>query len=69
MNREERIAEYRQSQPIEELERKFKKIEHSRHRRVYWTAEELDLAKAEAKIWNEFFNPSHPNTIENNTGE
>ena len=45
MTREERIASYRQGQPLAELRRKAEKAVC---RSNLWTQEELDLADAEA---------------------
>lgn len=50
-SREERIADYRKRQPIEELRRKQRKA----FQRGFWTQEDLDLADAEARVLAEFF--------------
>lgn len=42
-----KIAEYRQQQPMSELERKWNKAK-GRHSNKYWCAEWLDLAQAMA---------------------
>lgn len=47
-SRAERIAEYRQRQPIEELERKWRKAQ-GRWSNQYWSAEWLDLAEARSR--------------------
>ena len=46
--RQARIDQYRQSQPIPELRRKATKA--CMRKGKLWTAEEIDLAKAEAAI-------------------
>lgn len=48
-SRAERIAEYRQRQSIEELERKWRKAE-GRWSNQYWSAEWLDLAEALSRL-------------------
>ncbi len=46
-----RLAEHRQSQPIEELERKMKKAS-GRYSNRYWTAEFIDWAHAKGtQLW------------------
>ncbi len=45
------VDEYRQRQPLVELERKAKKA----RRPGWWTQEDIDLAKAEARNLVKFF--------------
>jgi len=47
------IDVHRQQQPISELQRKADKAECRRSK--LWTQEELDLAKAKAMEWVEYF--------------
>lgn len=47
--REERIAEKRQQQTLEELERKCSKSS-GRHSKRYWTVEQVDLIRMRAKL-------------------
>ena len=49
------LAEERQKQPIEELERKWKKSK-GRHSNAYWSQEWIDLAMARAEELDKFFN-------------
>jgi len=54
-SRSERIDKFRRSQPIEELERKWKK-EKGRHSNQFWCLEWLDLAHARGKEIDNYFN-------------
>jgi hypothetical protein len=49
------VKDYRQSQPIDELRRKAAKAA----RPGWWTQEDIDLAKAEAKEMAEWFRWNH----------
>ena len=54
--RAERIAEYRQRQPVAELERKARKA-RGRYGNHYWLMEEIDLAIARGRELLKVFEP------------
>ncbi len=52
--RQKKIDKFRQSQPIEELQRKYNKAK-GRHSNAFWMAEELDIAFKRAEEMYKFF--------------